>query len=132
MKRLSTVVTLLCLFISTLANAQLSETSYVIKDDYETAKVLAKEADMPILLIFSADWCGYCQQLKKDMPNIQDIDRYIVCIIDIEINPDLKQQMGVRSLPTSVIINQTNNNEISRKAGYKATEYSRWLRRKSN
>ena len=132
MKRVSKVVAILFLFISSLANAQLSETSYVIKDDYETAKVLAKETDMPILLIFSADWCGYCQQLKKDMPNIQDIDRYIVCIIDIEINPDLKQQMGIRSLPTSVIINQANSHEISRKSGYKATEYSRWLRGKSN
>ena len=41
MKRLSKVVAILFLFISSLANAQLSETSYVIKDDYETAKVLA-------------------------------------------------------------------------------------------
>jgi thioredoxin-like negative regulator of GroEL len=120
------------MFISVLANAQVSETSYVINNDYETAKVLAKETDMPILLIFSADWCGYCQQLKKDLPSIKDMDRYIVCIIDIEANPDFKVKMGVKSLPTSIIINQINNNEISRKIGYKISDYSRWLQRKSN
>jgi len=132
MKYLSLVILLTCMFISAVANAQVSETSYVINDDYETARVLAKETNMPILLIFSADWCGYCQQLKKDLSNIEDIDRYIVCIIDIEANPDFKAKMGVKSLPTSIIINQINNNEMSRKTGYKAPEYSRWLRRKSN
>lgn len=119
--------------VSGIANAQVSTTSYIINNDYETAKALAKETDMPILLIFSADWCAYCNQLKKDMPNLQEIDRYIVCTIDIETNPELKKKMEIKILPTSVIIDQTNNNnEISRKAGYKTEEYSRWLRRKSN
>jgi len=132
MKKLSLVVALVCCFVSSLANAQVSATSYLIKNDYETARVLAKETDMPILLIFSADWCGYCQQLKKDMPNLQETDRYIVCTIDIEANPELKKKMGIKSLPTSLIIDQTSNNEISRKVGYKTEDYSRWLRRKSN
>lgn len=132
MKCLSMVIILTCMFISTFANAQVSESSYVINNDYETTKAIAKETNMPILLIFSADWCGYCQQLKKDLPNIEDMDRYIVCIMDIEANPEFKEKMGIRSLPTSIIINQNTNNEMSRKTGYKASEYSRWLRRKSN
>jgi len=122
------------LFITALifSNSQAESTSYLIKDDYIAALALAKETNMPLLAIFSAEWCGFCGQLKEDLPNIEDSDRYIICIIDIELNQNLKQKMGIKGLPTSVIIDQTNNNEISRKTGYKPAEYSRWLRRKSN
>ena len=125
------IISFIFFFASSVVRTEDMVASYIIKDDYSAAIMLAKETNMPILLIFGADWCGYCQNLKRDLPTIPEIDKFIVCAIDIENNPELKAQMNVSSLPTSIIIDQNTNKEIIRKLGYKPLEYKGWLRRKS-
>lgn len=106
--------------------------SYII-NDYHVATTLAKDSGMPILLIFTADWCGYCTVLKKDMINFKEIDNYIVCVVDIEQDSlGIKNKMRVKNLPTSIIIDAKNDTEISRKVGYKAADYKKWLDNKTN
>lgn len=96
-----------------------------IVTDINQAKDLAKIYQKNLVIIFGAEWCVYCEQLKKSLSSINILDNYIVCLVDIEKTPSTTKEFGVKSLPTSIIIK--NNKEISRKVGYKKQEYELWL-----
>ncbi len=106
---------------SLLAN----DNSFII-DNYEVARSLSKETNLPLLIIHSADYCIYCDKLKQDIFGLELLDSVIVCVIDIENNKELSDEMRVKKLPTSILIN-SKNNEISRKVGYNKKEYKEWL-----
>lgn len=99
----------------------------MILNSLEEARVLSKSSDMPILLIFGADWCGYCGRLKKDITDnkLKNIDRYIICYIDTDENKQLAKDFNVRSLPDSKIFK--DDIEISKLKGYGRAEYDQWL-----
>lgn len=107
-----------------LADDHIFNTGFII-DNHEVAQSLSKETQMPLLTIYSADFCGYCQKLKKDIVELDTLDRFIVCIVDVEKNKELQTQMKVKNLPTSIIT--INNKEVSRKIGYNKKEYKDWL-----
>ena len=55
----------------------------------------------PILLDFSADWCGPCQRM---LPTIEKLatkhaDHFSIVKVDVEEYSDLAQEFGVRSIP---------------------------------
>lgn len=108
-----------------LADDHIFNTGFII-DNHEVAQSLSKETQMPLLTIYSADFCGYCQNLKKDIIELDTLDKFIVCIVDVEKNKELQTQMKVKNLPTSIIT--INNKELSRKIGYNKKEYKDWLK----
>ncbi len=65
MKKVIFLLTLI-LFQFTLINAQeKNELNWL--EDFEQAKVIAKEQNKPILIFFTgSDWCGLCKMLEKD------------------------------------------------------------------
>lgn len=81
------------------------------------------------LIIFSADWCGACESLKRDLPDINTSD-FDLQIIDVDSNRQLKNKFKVKSLPTSIIL--IGDKEESRKIGYEKKEYKRWIKENSN
>jgi len=101
-------------------------TTNILYDDLNKAVDLAKDYNRNILVIFGADWCPYCKVLKKDIVNI-DTKPYIVCIVDTDKNTDLVNEYKIKGLPTSIILNTTKQ-ELARKTGYKANDYSSWLK----
>ena len=59
---------------------------------------------MTILKYYGANWCGPCKALK---PIIQDVvfsSKVAHQIIDVDEEPALAQQAGIRSIPVVVII----------------------------
>lgn len=62
---------------------------------------------------FYADWCGPC---KKQEPILEDLEEKHPDVefekIDVDDNPDVAQDYGVRSVPTIVI---EENGEIKEK-----------------
>lgn len=104
-----------------------SLTKNIYYDEYDKCKDLAKRHDKKIVLIFGADWCPYCRDLKKDVNNITEFNNYIVCFIDTDKNKTLVDQYRVRGLPTSVIIDHEEK-ELNRKSGYKKDSYNEWLK----
>lgn len=101
------------------------ETS-VICYDYDTALILSREQDIPILLVFTSDWCAFCEKLKTEVIEDGSLDKTIICIIDIEKNKELSKDFNIKSLPTSVIIRESE--QIDRKIGYKNKEdYINWV-----
>ena len=82
----------------------MSENIVVVSDDSFEQDVL--NSDTPVLVDFWADWCVPCKQL---MPILEKLaDEYQGAFLLAKVNADeqqmLAQQLGVRSLPTVMVI----------------------------
>jgi thioredoxin-related protein len=98
----------------------------IIYDDIQKAEALSKVHQRKLIIIFGADWCPYCADLKKDAKTIKEFDDYIVCFINTDKNKNLPKKFRVRNLPTSVVINKEGK-EQSRTIGYKNKDYTKWI-----
>lgn len=99
-----------------------------IYDDFQKAVTLSNKHDIKILIVFGADWCPYCEELKKDIKaKATNIDNIIMCFIDTDKqgNRDVVARFKPRSLPTSVLLH--HNKEQQRKIGYRKKEYLKWV-----
>lgn len=71
--------------------------------DFE-AQVLG-ERGRPVLVEFTADWCGPCRQLAPVLSAIaaEEADRLKVVQIDSDSNPATLARYGVLSMPTLLV-----------------------------
>lgn len=65
------------------------------------------------LLVFSATWCGPCQNYKK---TLEDLDPTRVIKYDIDIHDELTKKYEVRAVPTTVVLD-ANGSEVERFTG---------------
>jgi len=84
--------------------------SYIVDIDETNAQQLLIEESMtrPVVVDFWADWCGPCKQL---MPILEKLaGEYQGAFLLAKVNADeqqmLAQQLGVRSLPTVMVIKE--------------------------
>jgi thioredoxin-related protein len=94
--------------------------------DFDLATQLSKETGLKIVVVFSAEWCEYCQKFKNDLPEIKNFDNKIICIVETENNQKLVRKFKIKNLPTSLILN-TESVEIDRIVGYNKSSYENWL-----
>eukprot|EP01060_Flectonema_neradi_P035669 TRINITY_DN662_c0_g1_i1.p1 TRINITY_DN662_c0_g1~~TRINITY_DN662_c0_g1_i1.p1 ORF type:complete len:106 (+),score=25.03 TRINITY_DN662_c0_g1_i1:51-368(+) len=85
---------------------------------------LEKESDFadllksgPLLVDFTAKWCGPCQRIKPALAEISDKlgSNCKVVAIDVDDFSDLMQQHGVTAMPTFVFFE--NGAEVNRACG---------------
>ena len=88
----------------------MSAPSYIVDIDETNAQQLLIEESMtrPVVVDFWADWCGPCKQL---MPILEKLaGEYQGAFLLAKVNADeqqmLAQQLGVRSLPTVMVIKE--------------------------
>ncbi|MCQ4213594.1 thioredoxin [Streptomyces longispororuber] len=59
----------------------------------------------PVLVEFTAEWCGPCKQLAPVLRSIaeEESERLDVVAIDVDANPDTAVKYGVLSMPTLMV-----------------------------
>ena len=97
-----------------------------IYNDLKEAKTAANHKNKKLIIIFTADWCPFCKTLKNDIDIIQAHSQHIICLIDTDKHRDLVSQYNIKTLPTSIILD--NNYEEDRKNGYNKDKYLNWLK----
>ncbi|MCX4829430.1 MULTISPECIES: thioredoxin [unclassified Streptomyces] len=63
------------------------------------------KADRPVLVEFTAEWCGPCKQLAPVLKAVaeEERERLDVVAIDVDVNPDTAVKYGVMSMPTLMV-----------------------------
>ncbi|MEU2434090.1 MULTISPECIES: thioredoxin [unclassified Streptomyces] len=62
-------------------------------------------ARLPVLVEFTADWCGPCHQLAPVLSAVaaEERDRMRVVQLDVDTNPEVAIRYGVLSMPTLMV-----------------------------
>lgn len=97
----------------------------VDKNNFQADVLNAKE---PVVVDFWAEWCGPCKQIA---PALEDIAKELgskvkVAKLNIDENPELAAQFGVRSIPTLMVFKGGEVADIKIGAAPK-TALSHWI-----
>lgn len=84
-------------------------------DENFTKDVL--EADLPVVVDFWAEWCGPCRMLAPILEEVakEMVGKVKVVKLNIDANPTMSAQLGVRSIPTMVLFKK--GQAVSTKVG---------------
>ena len=94
--------------------------------DYNKAVQEAKNTNKNIFIDFYAGWCAYCIEMDEvtyASPQVKEklTQNYVLLKVDVDKNPEISQKYQAYSLPTIVILD-SNGNEINRIIGYQSPE----------
>lgn len=116
MKSKIMLLPLLLLIFSFSVNAQINWLT-----DFTEASRIASETGKPMLLDFTADWCGPCRKMDQEFwirADVAELSKQFVCVkIDADKNAELKRQYGVSGIP-NVILTDSSGNTIDSNRGF--------------
>lgn len=98
-----------------------------VLESLDEAMKLSQETKKPLLVVFGADYCVWCEKLKSDLKKglLPETDDYIVCYIDLEKHPKYIKEYKIGNIPDSRIIKAETEAKL---IGYNRTEYRKWLK----
>lgn len=84
-------------------------------------------SDLPVFIDLWADWCGPCKMMAPHFANVaKNNPKVIFAKINTETSPRLSAAFNVRSIPTLVLMNKTD--EVARISGaLRSSELQQWL-----
>ncbi|MFB3882019.1 MAG: thioredoxin family protein [Armatimonadota bacterium] len=88
---------------------------------YESGVAIASQTAKPMLIDFTAKWCGWCKKLEQEVFSNKEmisLSQQFVCIrVDGDERPDLTRKFGVDGYPTTLIL-ASSGHELHRMVGY--------------
>lgn len=97
---------------------------------YADALAMAKISNKPIFLYFGGENCHWCTKMKTTFNDTQvkeQLNNYIVLMIDKSKNNDLAKKFNVSGIPCYLII-QSDETISAKDSGYKTpSDFSNWL-----
>ncbi|MDP2470288.1 MAG: thioredoxin [Candidatus Palauibacterales bacterium] len=78
---------------------------------------LVREAGIPLLVDFYADWCGPCKIMAPVLDDVaaEHVGRLLVAKLDTDAYPQVTARMGIRGIPTLVLFRA--GGEVARRTG---------------
>ena len=77
----------------------------VVTDATFAEEVVAASSAQPVLVDAWAEWCGPCRMIAPVLDQIaaELNGRYKIAKLNVDENPGISQQFGIRSIPTMLI-----------------------------
>jgi protein disulfide-isomerase len=101
------------------------------RTDFTAAASEAKQQGKPMVVYFTADWCGPCRQMKSktwsDAAVASALESYVPVKIDVDKNSEVALKYRVTSIPRVQIINADGQPGASRIGYVSAAELSDFL-----
>lgn len=100
-----------------------------IKVDTNNFKAEVLESTVPVVVDFWAEWCGPCKMIGPSLEEISNemVGAVKIVKVNIDENPELGAQYGVRSIPTLLIFKGGERADIKVGAAPK-TALTSWIK----
>ena len=87
-----------------------------------------KEANVPILVDFWAEWCGPCKQISPILSELAEDykEKLLIAKVNIDENPEVPSNYGIMSIPTLILFK--NGKSVSSQIGLvEKSSLTKWL-----
>lgn len=125
MKYILSILLLICFTASVQAEVPYRGPNVVVNRAQKSILERAKKDNKDVLLVFHADWCGWCKRLDKDTLRHDDVrkvlSKYLVYRIDVDRYRRLIKVYKVGPVPAYILISKEGK-ILKRGEGYRSPQ----------